>query len=141
MRKLEYFLVCESVSIDQAQKTESFQNVLKMLCVQKVPAYIYAVNAVGAWYDPDLKDDRSECHIRLEVHPPGDYQPFKFRRTLKSQSLFETSFFGVTNIPLNEAGDLVFKLFQNEELVETHTINVVINSTHTHLHPAVFYSK
>lgn len=142
MRALEYFLVCESVSADQSQKTESFQNVLRMVCIQKVPAHVFAVSAVAAWYDLEPEDDRAECHIRLEVHPPGfeEDKCFKFRRTLQSQSPFESTFFGISNIPLKEEGELVFKLYQDENLVETHTIKVVINPTHTHLHPAVIYS-
>lgn len=140
MRNLEFFTVCESVSMDPQQQTESLQNIVKIICIQRVPAVIHSLVAVASFFENDEYDEnRENLDIRLEVIPPGVKNTFKFERTLDSQARFESAMFGVLSIPIGSHGDLLFKLFQGDELLDTHTAEIRINPQHHHLHPVVLY--
>lgn len=75
MPKLEYFLVCESCSIDQATNRISLFNIIEEIQSGPSPSPdavpIAQMVAVSCWNRVD-DDAGRDLQLTLRVHPPGD---------------------------------------------------------------------
>ena len=128
MQRLEYFLVSESVSIDEVGGTVSIFHIRHHKTLELAPARIPSLWAVAAWIDDGntQSENEDEGHVKLEVVSPGGDPVNTFRRTINSPHRVEQSLFRVLNIPIVKQGDLLFKLYLNDECVATHTVGIKI---------------
>lgn len=131
MRRLEYFTVCRSVSMDSMSGELSLFHVTHHL-VLTAPTIIPSLSVVAAWIDDEAAPTRNstqqgestESHVKLNVISPGGEQVNTFRRTLNSPNRVEQSVFRVMNIPIPAAGDLIFELLVDDEHTAKHTVSI-----------------
>lgn len=148
MRRLEYFTVCQSVSLDAMTGEISLFHVTHHRIVAATPTTIPLLCVVGSFIDDEISideqnaaDDNAEVHVKLNVISPGGEPVNTFRRTLNSAgrsaphrkttssssstpSSIENTLFRVTNIPIPHAGDLVFELVVDDNPIAKHTVSV-----------------
>ena len=131
MRRLEYFTVCQSVSLDAMTGEISLFHVTHHRIVAATPTTIPLLCVVGSFIDDEISideqnaaDDNAEVHVKLNVISPGGEPVNTFRRTLNSAGRLENTLFRVTNIPIPHAGDLVFELVVDDNPIAKHTVSV-----------------
>ncbi len=131
MRRLEYFAVCQSVSLDAMTGEISLFHVTHHCIVAATPTTIPLLCVVGAFIDDEIEmdeqnagNDDAEAHVKLNVISPGGEPVNTFRRTLSSAGRLENTLFRVTNIPIPHSGDLIFELLVDDESIAKHTVSV-----------------
>ena len=122
MAILEYFLVSESVSIDQLTNRTSIFNVLEEIGVFGLPARSEACVAVSLWRAEEgdsERDFQATLHVQL---PDEQYRDFhiNFRITGSRHRLTQ----GIRGIPLTMLGELKFELRLNGETRAHHLVTV-----------------
>ena len=91
MRRLEYFTVCQSVSLDAMTSEISLFHVTHHCVVQETPTTIPLLCAVGSLIDDEIPVDESsvesngESQLKLNVISPGGKPVNTFRRNLASR--------------------------------------------------------
>lgn len=122
MAKLEYFLVAESVSVDQITNRVSIFNVIEEVRASKYPAHISMV-AVSLWNVPE-DDAGRDFQTVLEVTFP-DGEKKEFRHNFKMPRRRIRTMFQLANLELKQPGPMCVDLALNGEHQATHTIDVV----------------
>jgi hypothetical protein len=128
MPRLEYFLVCESISTDQETNRISLFNVLEDLQILSpglpnpptLPVASFV--AVSCW-NRDPGDEDQDFQATLRIHSPNQdpkdcSMNFKMDRPRNRLSL------RFQGMPKLEPGELRFELLLNGEHVAWHTVNV-----------------
>lgn len=129
MPRLEYFLIAESVSVDQATNRLSVFNILEEFRICPLPAGVslpQAVNQLIACSSWNIEEEERGRTFRVSLHltPPG--QPIRelanleFLADNKRQRLLQV----LVGMPLTEAGDAVFELHLDGVRIASHTITV-----------------
>jgi hypothetical protein len=124
MADLEYFLVAESISVDQTTNRISFFNVVEQIKVQTFPAVVPQLVAVAAW-NAEASDDKKDFQATTRVeHPNGHSEDFQhnFRMPGKRSRVVMT----FRGMKLESPGKLLLKLSLNGEHQATHSIDVVV---------------
>lgn len=142
MPKLEYFLVCESISIDRETNRISLFNVIESIKVIsqlsnissdddeskiEVPrAPLIQLIASSSW-NCEQEEFGEDHQATLRAHIPGkDAIDFNLNFTVEQQR--HRLNFKLQGIPpIQEAGDLVFELLLDGEHKATHTIDVKLS--------------
>ena len=122
MAKLEYFLVAESVSVDQKTNRISFFNVVEEVTGAAFPATIPQIIAVAAWNGEEGNDKEAfQATVRI-TFPDGEQKDYhhNFRMPAKRSRVILT-FQGIT---LKRAGELLLDLSLNGEHAAKHSIDV-----------------
>jgi hypothetical protein len=127
MPKLEYFLVCESCSIDQATNRISLFNIIEE--VQSGPPSsgdgmpIAQMVAVSCWNREDGDEDQ-DFQLTLRVHPPeGEYKDFRLNfRMDRPRHRFTIRLSG--GVPAGASGTLRFETLLNDRHVADHVVLV-----------------
>ncbi len=122
MPKLEFFIVCESVSIDVESGKISLFNVIEDIFTDALPDYVN-INAVGLW-NVEPEDAGKDYQASLRITPPGLAEGPVFPMNLTRGRLRYRAVFAVRNIPLNQPGRLVVEAMMNGEHVASHTVIV-----------------
>lgn len=135
MPKLEYFLVCESVSVDRETNRISLFNVIEDVHLVKPGAEVslpLVVNfvAVSCW-NQDAGDDDQDFQAILRVHtPPADdgaaqYKDLSlnFRMQSRRQRLLMRLVAPI--LPLAHDGKLKFELLLNGKHCAEHEIGII----------------
>lgn len=124
MAKLEYFLVCEGVSIDQESNRASLFNVLEEMSSKKFPATIVKIIAISAW-NKEPEDEGIDYQVMLRVVVPGDSAPQEFPTNMlitKPRHRLVTTIVGI-RVP--DPGDVVFEILLNGKHIASHTVSVL----------------
>jgi hypothetical protein len=130
MPHLEYFLVCESVSVDSESNNISLFNVLDDLYPDKLQYVLPKALGVSTW-NLGPEDEGRDYQTILRVILPHDANassdevnseafPMNLVRTPHRSRAIQ----GVLNIPLLRTGDLVFEVLLNGERCASHTVTV-----------------
>lgn len=130
MTHLEYFLVAESVAVDQATNRISLFNVLEEITTSKECAIVPALVIVSAWYD-DEEGDKPRAHTltaRLKI-PGQDDSPivsceFTIHPNRRHRVLNRMS--GLT---LSQSGILEFEVLLDGAHQATHRVDVRVGET------------
>ena len=136
MRRLEYFAICKSVSLDAMTGEISLFHVTHHVNIPIFPTRIPSLCAVASWIDNDRLADpsnsveASESHIKLNVISPGGAPVNTFRRTLRSPNRMDQSVFRVVNIPITSEGELVVELVVDDSTVAHHTVLITQKGPH-----------
>lgn len=122
MPKLEYFVVAESVSVDQATNTMSVFHILEEIRAPLFPAVIPKLSAVAHWNAaPDELDQDFQVSVRISF-PDGKLLPFtqNFRMARRRQRTI-ANFAG---LPISQPGTLTIEVSLNGQHFADHTIEV-----------------
>lgn len=123
MPHLEYFLVCESVSVDQETNQISLFNVLEGAQGRSFPVHIIKLAAVSAWNrEPGEEDTDHQVVLRVQV--PGEEQVRDMRVNIRLSQPRHRVIHRIENIRINQPGDLIFKILINEETRAHHVITI-----------------
>ncbi len=129
MAKLEYFLICESISIDQETNRVSLFNVLEDFQLgsnpaqpPQVPVFPFFV-AVACW-NRESGDEGQDFQAVLKVHSPSDAPAQQFTINFKMERRRQRVVFRLQGMQKLEPGELRFELRLGEEHVAWHTVNV-----------------
>ena len=125
MPKLEYFLVCESTSVDRTTNRLSLFNIIEAMSVVKdgQPGYrIAQLFAVSCWLKQE-GDEGREFQSLLRIRAPCGGQAeltMNFHMEKERQRLLSQ----IAIPPLSVDGDLVFELLLNSKHAATHTVAI-----------------
>ncbi len=129
MPKLEYFLICESMSTDQETNRVSLFNVLEDLTVlgsedaaQQQSYVTSSLMAVSCWNREPGDEDR-DFQAALLIHAPGE-KVTPFRMNFKMERPRQRLVFRFQGMPKLRPGELVFELQLDGEHIASHTVNV-----------------
>jgi hypothetical protein len=125
MPKLEYFLVCESVSIDRDTNRVSHFHVLEELRPgpSEQPGHLLAqLAAVCCWYEePDDVGQDFQALLRLHT-PEGNSREFTLNFHMKSRR--QRLVFHLQGIPPVVPGELKFEILLNGKHQAEHIVTV-----------------
>lgn len=108
MPRLQYFLVAEGVSVDEATKKVSAFHILEQLLVPEVPTVIPFVVALTCWESRADEMGRPHAYLLRQTLPNGKVNEVRSRfqveqrwHRLRQQFL---------KVPILQPGELVFEL-------------------------------
>jgi hypothetical protein len=123
MAKLEYFIVCESTSVDAENNRISLFHVLEDIFPDQFPYFLPRIEAVSLWnLDPEDKD--TDFQAALEIRLPGVSEGVKFPMNLSRGRMRYRAALAVGNIPLSRPGELSFEVTLNGTHGATHIVTV-----------------
>jgi len=125
MPRLEYFVVAESISVDQSTNRISVFNVLEEATLT-VPGTIHNLVAVSGW-NLSEEDGGKDFQAMLRIKQAGDSEEadtIEFPVNFKAERARHRVCFFVTGLPVRQPGDLGFELLLNGRQVATHTVAV-----------------
>jgi len=123
MARLEFFVVAESVSIDQLTNKLSVFNVLEEVREEEFPTTLLGCVVVSLW-NAEPGDEERDFQIQLEmVAPDGQTRPFE--QNLRIPRRRTRSILQLRGIPVPCAGELVFRISLNNEYKASHVVHVV----------------
>lgn len=123
MARLEYFLVCESVSIDQETNKISLFNVLEGAQGKSFPVIIPTIAAVSAW-NRQSGDEDTDYQIILRMQLPGEVEKKDFRTNIRLDQQRHRVIQRIENIQINQPGELIFEVLINEVSSAHHVITI-----------------
>ncbi len=135
MPKLEYFLLCESVAVDQDTNRISLFNVLEDFQITppedptKKPAYILSQFVAVALFNREPDDGDNEFEACLRINLPENQNTdnkITFRMERNRQRLL-MRFVGMP--PVGNDGVLRFELLLNGNHCATHTVHLNTESS------------
>lgn len=123
MARLEYFVVAESVSVDQTTNLTSVFNISEMVVAEKFPVVLKCA-AVSLWHIA-LEDDGKDWQVTLKVTPPGEEtKSFTTNFSVRSEKLRHRVIQRIEFLPVKEAGNLLFEILLNGEHAADHIVTV-----------------
>ena len=123
MAKLEYFIVCESTSVDAASNRISLFHVLEDIFPDQYPYLLPRIEAVSLW-NLDPEDANTDFQATLEIRIPGQSQAVGFPMNLSKGSMRYRAALEVTSIPLLCSGELRLEVKLNGMHGATHIVKV-----------------
>jgi hypothetical protein len=123
--KLEYFVVCESISVDQETNRVSLFNVVEDIrpVARGEPAHILTqMVAISAW-NRESGDEGQDFQLIVRIHAPGDAPqdfPLNFRMERSRQRLY----LRIQGVPARHPGELKFELLLNSQPKASHSVTV-----------------
>lgn len=123
MPKLEYFLVAESISIDQDRNTVSLFHVLED-ATARTPWLFPQLVAVSAW-NIQPEEIGSDFQATLRIHLPGEQQePPESTVNFTGQQTRQRIHHFVQGLNAEEVGDVVFEILMNGKHAASHTFTI-----------------
>lgn len=122
MARLEFFVVSESVSVDQQTNRLSLFNVLEQVASTNFPSALPSAVAVSMWMAEGGDDVRDfQCTLRITL-PNGS--PYEFASNFKFRASRHRVIQRVEGFPLNEPGVLRFEVLLNGEYAASHEVDI-----------------
>jgi hypothetical protein len=112
MARLEYFIVCESSSVDAEKSRISFFHVLEDIFPDKFPYEIPTLDAVSLW-NLDPADTDTDFQATLVIRVPGIERVVEFPLNLSKGQMRHRAALTVTGIPIICPGELLFEVKLN----------------------------
>ncbi|HWE36574.1 MAG TPA: hypothetical protein VG406_08410 [Isosphaeraceae bacterium] len=122
MATLEYFIVCESTSVDAATGRISLFHVIEDLFPDHFPYVLPRVEAVSLW-NLEAEDDGKDFQVLLRITPPG-LRVADFPMNLSRGRSRYRAVLAVERIPLPQPGTLSFEVLLNGRHQASHTVTV-----------------
>jgi hypothetical protein len=125
MPELEYFLVAESISVDQETNRVSIFNVLEELQADSVPFVYPSLIAISSW---NLAEDElgGDFQVMLRVNSPAQESPFDYPINLSRERRRRHRIYHRLIGPSFHAfGDLKFEVLLNGEHRASHIISLI----------------
>ena len=122
MARLEFFLACESVSIDQETNQSSVFNILEEIQSTAFPTVLPHCVAVSLWHqEPGDEDKEFQLLLRITL-PTGETHDFRTNFQLKTPRHRVLQRF--EGLPIQSAGELRFEARLNDEHAAYHMVTV-----------------
>ena len=126
MLQLEYFLVCESIAIDQDRNLASAFNILEDISCP-IPCQIPQMVALSTWrLQPE--DQGRDFQVGFELILPrvkeGQEEKKAFTLNFTAKGIRHRTYFRFNGIPVDRAGDIIFNLTLNGAHIATHVLTV-----------------
>ncbi len=122
MPKLEYFLVAESVSVDQTTNRISIFHILEEIHVAKFPFALPLLAAVAQWNAEDGDVDR-DFQVGLVIKPP-DGQPKEFSQNFRMIHPRLRTIMNLVGLPLTQPGTMTVEIKLNGDHKAYHTTDI-----------------
>jgi hypothetical protein len=123
MPKLEYFIVCESVSVDQQTNRVSLFNVIEEVWSSRFPATISQAIATSAWHR-EPADEHVDYQVQLRIYAPGEDSYKEFPVNVKIEKDRHRIFHELANLRVSQPGNLKFEVLINGQYAATHTVTI-----------------
>ena len=123
MPKLEYFIVAESVSIDQTTNCISIFHVLEQINIREFPTPLRQLTAIAHWNAEKVDIDR-DFQVTIVVTPPGD-EPKEFHQNFRIIRPRHRTIANLVGLPLTQPGTLTIEIRLNGEHKAYHTIDIL----------------
>ena len=122
MPKLEYFLVSESVSVDQQTNRASLFNILDEVRDNEFPTVILQVVVTSAW-NYEEGDEDIDYQVKVSMSLPSEEEPKDVPVNIKiEKSRQHRLFLTLMNLQIKQPGELKFEVFINNEYAASHTV-------------------
>lgn len=122
MARLEYFVVAESVSIDQLTNRVSIFNILETIQAPAFPVTLTQVMAVSLWEEDEIDTDRQyQVGIRITL---GGNELTHIRQNLNFPRRRLRTIAQIQNIEIPEPGRMEIELRLNDEHIAWHYVDV-----------------
>ncbi len=127
MPRLEYFLLADSLSVDQDTNNVSIFHVLEEVTIP-LPGHIPRLVAISSWnIEPEERQRKDEFQATLRIHQPWEEKapkhkdlPTNFTAERRRHRICQY----VTGVPVKEAGELEFEILLNGEHAASHFVTV-----------------
>ena len=123
MPKLEYFLVSESVSVDQGTNRVSLFNILEEFRPNQFPTSIPQAIVTSAW-NYESGDENIDYQVKVRISLSGEERSQDFLMNFKMEPNRYRLFQEIVNIPIQQPGELKFEVFINNKYIASHTVLV-----------------
>lgn len=123
MARLEFFVVSESVSIDQTSNAASVFNILEEIGTPQFPILIPYCAAISLWCREEAdRDEDFQCTLRI-IRPGGERNDIStnFRPVRPRHRVVQR----IQGLQLTQAGELRFELLLNGKHAADHIVTVV----------------
>lgn len=124
MPSLEYFLVCESVSVDQETRRVSLFNVVEEVRVLAFPANVPQMVVVTSW-NLTANDLGQDFQVQVRFSSNGVELAAPFPMNFHGQSPRHRLIAHIVGMPITGPGDIRIELHLNNEYSASHTITAV----------------
>ncbi|MEW6659609.1 MAG: hypothetical protein AB1424_13190 [Thermodesulfobacteriota bacterium] len=122
MARMEFFIVCEDLSIDQQTNRMSLFNVIEQMMAPNFPL-IYSGSAISLWVSEPGDDELDfQCTLRV-VFPDGSHRDFPSNFRFRSRR--HRVIHRLEGIPINEPGTLRFEVQLNGQYQASHEVDVL----------------
>jgi len=121
--RLEYFIVAESVSIDQTTNRISFFNVLEQIQALTFPVPLPQFTAVAHW-NAQAAELENDYQITFLVTPPGD-PLVRFDQNFRMVRERHRTLATISGVRVERTGKMEIEVKLNGEHRASHTIDIV----------------
>lgn len=123
MPKLEYFLVSESVSVDQQTNRASLFNILDEVRENQFPTTIPQAVVTSVW-DYESGDEDVDYQVKVRMSLPDEKEPKDIPVNVKIEKGRHRLFLKLENLQIEQPGKLRFEVFINDKYTASHTVLV-----------------
>lgn len=123
MPHIEYFVVSESVSVDQTNNAVSLFHIIEEYTIKQFPARIPSLVITTLWdIEPDERDKEFQGLIKLT--PPSPDPPISFQFTFRTDPFVprQRVFLTMRDLTVNNPGEYRFEVFLQETRYASHKI-------------------
>jgi len=122
MPKLEYFIVADSISVDQTTNRMSVFHVLEEVHAPLFPIVIPRLAAVAHWNAEEGDVDR-DFQVRIIITSPDD-QPKEFNQNFRMVRPRHRTIANFMGLPVQGPGVMTIEIRLNGEHKASHTIDI-----------------
>ena len=124
MPRLEYFLVADSVSVDQFTNTVSVFHVIEQIRAPKFPVHIPRFACVSS-LNIEEEDFGKDFQLTVNIkNPSGKYgEPNRINFTAEKRR--QRFIAHLVNFKIEGRGQLLFELLLNKERLASHTVDII----------------
>jgi len=123
MARLEFFIVCRSVSVDIDTDEITLSQVIEDIFAEDFPQHVAKIMAVSSWEMASDEWDKDFQAI-LRVTVPGEHQGREFPMNLSRGRRRYRAIQSISQIPLPCPGDLKVEVLLNGKHAATHIVTV-----------------
>ncbi len=124
MPRLEYFLVAESVSVDQVTNRVSIFNVVEQVRITTFPCTLPNLVAVAMWEAEEGDADRDfQAGIVFSL-PDGEKLP-EFCQNFRIAARRHRTMAYIQGLPVKKTGTIRVNLSLNGDYIASHTIHII----------------
>lgn len=124
MPKLEYFIVCRSVSFDIDTDEITLSNVIEEVYLESDGRCVLPrIVAVSLWNVIDA-DEGQDFQTELKITRPGESHSVQFAMNLERGQRRHRAMLSISDIPLEKPGELTFEILLNGQHGASHGVTV-----------------
>jgi len=123
MARLEFFVVSQSVSIDQATNRSSVFEILEVVQAPVFPTVIHQCVAISLWRR-EPGDEGQEFQLLLRITTPSG-QKHEIRSNFRLTSPRHRVMQRIQGLPIESEGELRFEAILNEKHAAEHVVDVL----------------